>query len=84
MKSDLRIIAVVSMETEKKYKYTFLHKIRVKREDQKIYAFSEADFPDLNLNDFDDMYLLKVQEMMRHFSTKLLYAFITSILYYIR
>ena len=38
-----------------KFDYTYMQTITVKRQDEKEYKFGEADFPDLHLNDIEDM-----------------------------
>ena len=82
--SDLRIMAVISVSGSKKYDYTFLSAITVRRHDNQIYSFSEADFPDLSLNDIEDLYLIKLQGKLQHLSTDLQYAFSAAICHFIR
>ncbi|GKB92970.1 hypothetical protein Tco_0979107 [Tanacetum coccineum] len=56
------ILSVVSLKTYERYGYTFLKEIVLCRADYKEYKISEADFKNMHLNDFDDMYLLHLQE----------------------
>ncbi|GKD07202.1 hypothetical protein Tco_1186887 [Tanacetum coccineum] len=46
--------------------YGFLSSIVVRKSDKKEYTFSYADLHRLNLNDIEDMYLLKVQDKLHH------------------
>ena len=73
----------MEIQESKKLNYTFMNEI-VKRQDEKKYKFSEADFPDLYLNDIEDMYLEKVQGRMCEFDTDTQYNFISSLLLFIR
>ncbi|GJX15551.1 hypothetical protein Tco_0216383 [Tanacetum coccineum] len=51
---------------KRKWGYGFLSSIMVRISDKQEYTFSYADLPRLNLNDIEDMYLLKVQDKMHH------------------
>ncbi|GKE11522.1 hypothetical protein Tco_1415073, partial [Tanacetum coccineum] len=67
--SKIIIISGQSIKVNKKYVkyvYTYLEEIVVKRTDQKEYMFAEADFPYLNQNDIEDLYLLKIQNKIRN------------------
>ncbi|GJU53303.1 hypothetical protein Tco_1227017 [Tanacetum coccineum] len=44
--------------------------LQAMRSDKHEYSFSYADLPRLNLNDIEDMYLLKVQDKMHHLLSK--------------
>ncbi|GJR83634.1 hypothetical protein Tco_0154419 [Tanacetum coccineum] len=46
------------------YDYGHLDKIKVRREDQRLYTFKEGDFPRLRLQDVEDMLLLLVQQRL--------------------
>ncbi|GJZ33042.1 hypothetical protein Tco_0578478 [Tanacetum coccineum] len=59
-----RIIAVTKLSIMKKYDYGHLEEIEVRREDQKLYKFSEGDFPRLLLQDIEDMLRLLVQKKL--------------------
>ncbi|GJX59471.1 hypothetical protein Tco_0290861 [Tanacetum coccineum] len=64
--SDKRIISVVRVMVKRKWGYGFLSLIIVKRSDKQEYIFSYAVLHRLNLNDIEDMHLLKVQDKMYH------------------
>ncbi|GJS11292.1 hypothetical protein Tco_0368088 [Tanacetum coccineum] len=59
---------VVSLKTYERYGYTFLKEIVLRRADYNEYKISEADFKNLNLNDFKDLYLLHLQGQLNHLS----------------
>ncbi|GKD03591.1 hypothetical protein Tco_1178565 [Tanacetum coccineum] len=56
----------VRVVVKRKWGYRFLSSIVVRRSDKQEYTFSYADLPRLNVNDIEDMYLLKVQDKMHH------------------
>ncbi|GKB57259.1 hypothetical protein Tco_0913445 [Tanacetum coccineum] len=62
IKSHMQILSVVSLKTYKRHGYTFLKEIVLCRADYKEYKISEPDFKNLHPNDFEDMYLLHLQE----------------------
>ncbi|GJR60511.1 hypothetical protein Tco_1502673 [Tanacetum coccineum] len=64
--SDKKIILVVRVVVKRKWGYGFLSLIVVRRLDKQEHTFSYADLPRLNLNEIEDMYLLKVQDKMHH------------------
>jgi hypothetical protein len=84
VKHNSKIIAILEIVQSKRCDYTFMKEIVVKRQDEQKYKFSEADFPNLNLNDIEDMYLEKVQKRMRGFDRDVQYNFISSLLLFIR
>ncbi|GKC14224.1 hypothetical protein Tco_1011006 [Tanacetum coccineum] len=53
--SDLRIKLVIRIDVKKKWGYSFLTSIVVRRSDDKEYEFSYADQPRLSVNDVEDM-----------------------------
>nr|GEV94343.1 retrovirus-related Pol polyprotein from transposon TNT 1-94 [Tanacetum cinerariifolium] len=61
VRSHLRILSVVSIKTLKRYGYTYLKEIVLRRADYKEYKISKADFKNLHPNDFEDLYLLHLQ-----------------------
>ncbi|GKC20104.1 hypothetical protein Tco_1022254, partial [Tanacetum coccineum] len=61
VRSHMRILSVVSLKTYERYGYTFLKEIVISRADYKEYKILEADFKNLYLNDFEDLYLLRLQ-----------------------
>ncbi|GKA51585.1 hypothetical protein Tco_0744781 [Tanacetum coccineum] len=52
--------SVQSVKVNKKYGYAYQEEIVVKRIDEKEYKFAEADFQNLNQNDIEDLFLLKI------------------------
>ncbi|GJW21296.1 hypothetical protein Tco_0031918 [Tanacetum coccineum] len=57
---------VLSIKTYKRYGYTYLREIVLHRADYKEYKISEANFKNLHLNDFEDLYLLQLQGKLNH------------------
>ncbi|GJW76544.1 copia protein [Tanacetum coccineum] len=49
-----------------KYRYNYLRKIILRRADCKEYKISEKDFKNLHPNDFEDLFLLNIQEKLNH------------------
>ncbi|GKD21509.1 hypothetical protein Tco_1223212, partial [Tanacetum coccineum] len=49
---------VTNLKIMKWYEYGHLDEIEVRREDQELYKFKEGDFPQLRLQDIEDMLLL--------------------------
>ena len=83
--SQQRILSIKDVPvTEKRFGHNFLDEIVVRRIDDKLYKFSEADYHRLNLNDIEDMYLLKVQGKLQHLPGSLQYDIINSILLFMR
>nr|GFD21856.1 hypothetical protein [Tanacetum cinerariifolium] len=68
IRSHMRILSVVSLQTYSRYGYTFLKEIALRRADYKEYKISEADFKNLHPNDFEDLYLLYLQGNLNHLS----------------
>ncbi|GJZ60597.1 hypothetical protein Tco_0616413 [Tanacetum coccineum] len=66
--SHMWILSVVSLKTLKRYGYAYLKKIVLRRDDYKEYKISIADFKNLHLNDFEDLYLLHLQGQLNHLS----------------
>ncbi|GJV29495.1 hypothetical protein Tco_1385943 [Tanacetum coccineum] len=62
VRSHIRILSVISLKTFERYGYTFLKEIVLRRADYKEYKISKADFKNLHLNDFEDLYLLHLQD----------------------
>lgn len=83
--SNLRILAITAVKrSEKRFGYNFLDEIEVRRIDDQLYTFGEADYHRLNLNDIADIYLLKVQGKLQNLSGSLQYDIINSILLFMR
>ncbi|GJZ94521.1 retrovirus-related pol polyprotein from transposon TNT 1-94 [Tanacetum coccineum] len=51
-----------------KYGYNYLREIILRRADYKEYKISEKDFKNLHPNDFEDLYLLNIQDKLNHLS----------------
>ncbi|GJS75982.1 hypothetical protein Tco_0725863 [Tanacetum coccineum] len=77
--STMRILSVVSVKVEKKSGYGYLEEIVVSRADQKLYKFKEGDFPDLHLNDIEDMLLLIAQNKLFNLDGDVTVDFVTSL-----
>nr|GEW35616.1 hypothetical protein [Tanacetum cinerariifolium]GEW35617.1 hypothetical protein [Tanacetum cinerariifolium] len=65
-RSHMQILSVVSLKTYTRYSYTFLKENVLRRADYKEYKISEAEFKNLHLNDFEEMYLLHLQRKLNH------------------
>ncbi|GJQ97002.1 hypothetical protein Tco_0008141 [Tanacetum coccineum] len=55
--SRMKILSIIKISVDKQFGYGYLKEIIVRRANQKEYAFKEADFPRLHLDDIEDMYL---------------------------
>ncbi|GKF70411.1 hypothetical protein Tco_0203468, partial [Tanacetum coccineum] len=64
----MRILSVIRIKTFKKYGYNYLREIILRRADYKEYKISEKDFKNLHPNDFEDLYLLNIQDKLNHLS----------------
>ena len=84
VKNKSRIVAIMEISEARRYNYTFMRQIVVKRQDEQKYKFAEADFPRLELNDIEDMYPEKVRGNLRRYEKDTQYNFISSLLMYIR
>ncbi|GJV71335.1 hypothetical protein Tco_1491330 [Tanacetum coccineum] len=62
----MRILSVISVKVFKKYGYNYLREIILRRADYKEYKISEKDFKNLHPNDFEDLFLLNIQEKLNH------------------
>nr|GEW37249.1 hypothetical protein [Tanacetum cinerariifolium] len=58
----MRILSVISLKTYVRYGYAFLKDIVLHKADFKEYKISEADFKNLHPNNFEDLYLLHLQD----------------------
>ncbi|GKD17497.1 hypothetical protein Tco_1206655 [Tanacetum coccineum] len=72
------------MTVDKRYGYEYLKEIMVKRADQKEYMFTQADFPRLNQNDTEDLYLLKIQYKIHNIDGVDEYDLLNALLLYIK
>ncbi|GJT48450.1 hypothetical protein Tco_0974607 [Tanacetum coccineum] len=68
VRSQMRILSVIRVKTFEKYGYNYLREIILHRADYKEYKISEKDFKNLYPNDFEDMYLLNIQDKLNHLS----------------
>nr|GEY51992.1 hypothetical protein [Tanacetum cinerariifolium] len=68
VRSHMRILSVVSLKTFSRYGYTYLKEIVLRKADYKEYKISKADFKNLYLNYFKDLYLLYLQGNLNHLS----------------
>ncbi|GKB45041.1 hypothetical protein Tco_0889983 [Tanacetum coccineum] len=69
VRSHMRILSVVSLQTYDRYGYTFLKEIVLRRADYKEHKILEAEFKNLHPNDFEDLYLLHLQGKLNHLSS---------------
>nr|GEU57538.1 hypothetical protein [Tanacetum cinerariifolium] len=59
--SKLNIRSVQSINFDKQNRYAYLEEVVVTRTNEKECKIAKADFPNLNQNDFEDLYMLKIQ-----------------------
>ncbi|GJZ11111.1 hypothetical protein Tco_0545870 [Tanacetum coccineum] len=62
----MKILSIVRISVDKQCGYGYLKEIVVKRANRKEYIFKEADFPRLNLNDIEYMFLMYYQNKLHH------------------
>ncbi|GJV58558.1 hypothetical protein Tco_1459563 [Tanacetum coccineum] len=68
VRSQMRILSVICVNTFEKYGYNYLREIILRRAYYKEYKISEKDFKNLHPNDFEDLYLLNIQDKLNHLS----------------
>ncbi|GJZ00670.1 hypothetical protein Tco_0518099 [Tanacetum coccineum] len=66
VRSQMRILSVISVKVFEKYGYNYLREIILRRADYREYKISEKDFKNLHPNDFEDLFLLNIQEKLNH------------------
>ncbi|GJV15619.1 hypothetical protein Tco_1360942 [Tanacetum coccineum] len=66
VRSQMRILSVISVKVFEKYGYNYLREIILRRADYQEYKISEKDFKNLYPNDFEDLFLLNIQEKLNH------------------
>ncbi|GJR06997.1 hypothetical protein Tco_0529981 [Tanacetum coccineum] len=66
VRSQMRILSVISVKVFEKYGYNYLIEIILRRADYQEYKISEKDFKNLHPNDFEDLFLLNIQEKLNH------------------
>ncbi|GJV76232.1 hypothetical protein Tco_1507816 [Tanacetum coccineum] len=74
IRSHMRILSVVSLNTISRYDYTYVKEIVLRRADYNEYKISGSDFKNLYPNDFEDLYLLHLQDLqlgIESYQTKL-------------
>ncbi|GJR89562.1 hypothetical protein Tco_0213573 [Tanacetum coccineum] len=64
VRSQMRILSVISVKVFEKYGYNYLREIILRRADYQEYKISEKDFKNLHPNDFEDLFLLNIQEKL--------------------
>ncbi|GJU16152.1 hypothetical protein Tco_1144118 [Tanacetum coccineum] len=57
---------VISVKVFEKYGHNYLREIILHRADYQEYKISEKDFKNLHPNDFEDLFLLNIQEKLNH------------------
>ncbi|GKC58623.1 putative nucleotidyltransferase, ribonuclease H [Tanacetum coccineum] len=82
--SDHKIVTVKDVKVERQFEYGFLTEIKVLRSVRKEYTFSESNYQRLNLNDIEDMYVLKIQGKLPHLLGRTQYDLVNSLLIFIR
>ncbi|GKC21022.1 hypothetical protein Tco_1023172 [Tanacetum coccineum] len=66
--STKRILAVTHVSVMRKHGYGYLEENVVRRDDNALYRFKEGDFPQLRINDIEDMLILMVQNWLTNLS----------------
>ncbi|GJR84825.1 hypothetical protein Tco_0155610 [Tanacetum coccineum] len=66
VRSQMRILSVINVKVFEKYGYNYLREIILRRADYQEYKISEKDFKNLHSNDFEDLFLLNIQEKLNH------------------
>ncbi|GJT85941.1 hypothetical protein Tco_1067658 [Tanacetum coccineum] len=64
VRSHMEILSVISVKVFEKYEYNYLREIILRRADYQEYKTSEKDFKNLHPNDFEDLFLLNIQEKL--------------------
>ncbi|GJX12880.1 hypothetical protein Tco_0204638, partial [Tanacetum coccineum] len=66
VRSQMQILSVISVKVFEKYGYNYLREIILRRADYQEYKISEKDFKNLHPNDFEDPFLLNIQEKLNY------------------
>ncbi|GJS48929.1 hypothetical protein Tco_0599050 [Tanacetum coccineum] len=66
VRSQMRILSVISVKVFEKYGYNYLREIILRRADYQEYKISEKDFKNLHPNDFEDLFLLIFKITLNH------------------
>nr|GEW10345.1 hypothetical protein [Tanacetum cinerariifolium] len=80
----MRILSVIRISADKQFGYGYLKEIVVRRADPKEYTINEADFPRLDLNDIEDMYLLKIQNKLHRLTCDEQFVLVNALSLFIR
>ncbi|GKB40078.1 hypothetical protein Tco_0885020, partial [Tanacetum coccineum] len=73
VRSQIRILSVISVKVFEKYGYNYLREIILRRADYQEYKISEKDFKNLHPNDFEDLFLLNIQEKLNNLPNSLVF-----------
>ncbi|GJX92726.1 hypothetical protein Tco_0347312 [Tanacetum coccineum] len=82
--SDLKITFVDKVKVDLLFDYEILESINVTRATKKQYTFKKSDFSLLNLNDIEDIYVLKAQGKLKHLRETIEYYLEQSLLVFMR
>ncbi|GJT29097.1 hypothetical protein Tco_0909372 [Tanacetum coccineum] len=66
VRSQMRILSVINVKVFEKYGYNYLREIILCRADYQEYKISEKNLKNLHPNDFEDLFLLDIQEKLNH------------------
>nr|GEW43067.1 hypothetical protein [Tanacetum cinerariifolium] len=66
VRSHMRIISVISIDTFERYGYAFPREIVIRRANYNEYKIFEANFKNMHLNDFEDLFQLHLQGKLNH------------------
>ncbi|GJV67652.1 hypothetical protein Tco_1483161 [Tanacetum coccineum] len=76
LNNDLKYLKVGSLERQ--YSFSITKTPAARRADQNLYKFKEGDFPDLRLNDIEDMLLLIAQNKLFNLEGDVIVDFVTA------
>ncbi|GJW57617.1 hypothetical protein Tco_0104348 [Tanacetum coccineum] len=66
VRSHMQILSVISIKTYERYVYNYLREIVLRQANYKEYKISKKDFKNLHPNDFEDLFLLHLQDKLNH------------------
>ncbi|GJX30393.1 hypothetical protein Tco_0238472 [Tanacetum coccineum] len=69
VRSQMRILSVISVKVFEKYGYNYLREIILRRADYQEYKISEKDFKNLHPNDFEDLFSTQHLRKLNHSQT---------------
>ncbi|GJU15302.1 hypothetical protein Tco_1143268 [Tanacetum coccineum] len=70
VRTHMRILSVVRIEVFSMYGYNYIKKIVLRRADLKEYVIAERDFKHMYPSDFEDLYLLNLQDQKLGFQNR--------------